>query len=87
MKAEVPCFFLSVGPFWVACRILVIHHLGHLLKLSSLLRVQKLATGHHVLEMLMEALAHHDLVVHSHHGVVVLETLVVVSLPIIVWMH
>lgn len=87
MKAEVPGFFLSVGPFWVACRILVIHHLGHLLKLSSLLRVQKLATGHHVLEMLMEALAHHALVVHSHHGVVVLETLVVVSLPIIVWMH
>lgn len=87
MEAQVPSFFLSVGPFWVLGRTLVIDHLVHLLNLSGLLRVQKLATWHHVLKMLRKALAHHTLVVHSHHGVVVLETLVVVSLPIIVWMH
>lgn len=84
METQVPSFFLSIGSFWVLGRTFVINHLIHLLNLSGLLGVQNLSvTWHHVLEMLRKALAHQALVVHSHHAVEVLKTLVIVSLPTI----
>lgn len=85
METEVPSFFLSVGPFRVLSRTLVINHLIHLLNLCGLLLVQNLPmTAHHVAKLLRNALAHQALVAHSHHAVEVLKTLVIVSLPIIV---
>jgi hypothetical protein len=84
METQVPSFFLSIGPFRVLGRTLVINHLIHLMNLSGLLLVQNLSmTWHHVLEMLGKALAHHALVVYAHDPVEVLKTLVIVSLPII----
>ena len=84
METQVPSFFLSIGPFWVLSRTLVINHLIHLMNLSGLLLVQNLSmTWQHVLEMLRKALAHHALVVYAHDPIEVLKTLVIVSLPII----
>lgn len=40
VKAQVPSFFLSVGPLWVLGRTLVINHLIDLMNLSGLLLVQ-----------------------------------------------
>jgi hypothetical protein len=84
MEAQVPSFFLSIGPFWVLSRTLVINHLIHLMNLCGLLRVQHLTMSwHHVLEVLRKALSHQALVVHSYNPIVILKTLVIVSLPII----
>jgi hypothetical protein len=83
MEAQVPSFFLSIRPFWVLSRSLLINHLIHLLNLSGLLRVQNLAmTGHHVLKVLGEPTAHQALV---NNAIVILKTLVIVSLAIIGW--
>jgi hypothetical protein len=81
MEAQVPSFFLSIGPFWVLSRSLMINHRIHLLNLSGLLLVQNLAmAGHHVLKVLGEPTGHQALV---NNAIVILKTLVIVSLPII----
>ena len=88
MEAQVPSFFLSIGPFWILSRALMINHLIHLMNLSGLLLVHNLSmTGHHVLHVLGKALAHQALVVDAHNPIVILETLVIVSLPIIWMLH
>lgn len=82
MEAEVPSFFLSVSPFRVLGRTIVIK-LIHLMNLSGLLRIHKLSR-HHVLDLLMKAIAHHALVTNAQDPIVILETLVSVSNPIII---
>ena len=67
METQVPSFFLSIGPFWVLSRTLVINHLIHLMNLSGLLLVQNLSmTWQHVLEMLRKALAHHASIIENY---------------------